>query len=105
MRLPIRNPLVDGVRDAMLCAVRNFFVIGHLLSANMNEWVEVVAAEAERASDGHVRLRHFGQYSRDEEGKKSYQMNLYIYSSHNVLESDFLRDISACGINSHWQSY
>lgn len=79
--LPIRNPLVDGVRDAMLCAVRDFFVISHLLSANINEWVEVIAAEAERASDGHVRLGHFGQYSRDEEGKKSYQINLYILES------------------------
>jgi hypothetical protein len=78
MRLPIRNPLVDGVWDAMLCAVRDLFVIGHLLSANMNEWVEVIAAEAEWASD---RLGHFGQYSRDEEGKKSYQINLYILES------------------------
>jgi len=84
MRLPIRNPLVDGIRDAMLCAVGRFFVIGHLLSANMNERVEVIAAEAERASDGHVRLGHFGQYSRDEEGKKSYEIllvNLYILES------------------------
>jgi hypothetical protein len=49
----------------------------------MNERVEVIAAEAERASDGHVRLGHFGQYSRDEEGKKSYEIlvNLYILES------------------------
>ena len=78
MHLPIHNPLVDGVRDAMLCAIRDFFVIGHLISANMNEWVEIIIAEAERASDGHVRPGHFGRYSRDEEGKKSYQINLYI---------------------------
>jgi hypothetical protein len=81
MCLPIRNPHVDGVWDAMLCAARDFFIIGHLLNANMNEWVEVIAAEAEWASDGHVRLGHFGQYSRDEEGKKSYQINLYILES------------------------
>jgi len=42
--------------DTMLRAIRDFFVIGHILRANMNEWVEVVAAEAERAFDGHVRL-------------------------------------------------
>ncbi len=47
--------------DTMLRAIRDFFVIGHILRANMNEWVEVVAAEAERASDGHVRLGHLGQ--------------------------------------------
>jgi len=55
-RPPIRNPLVDGAGDTMLRAIRDFFVIGHILRANMNEWVEVVAAEAERAFDGHVRL-------------------------------------------------
>ena len=55
-RLPICNPLVDGARDTMLRMIRNFFVIGHPLVANMNEWVEVVATETERVSDGHVRL-------------------------------------------------
>ena len=54
MRLPFRNPLVDGPGDAMLCAVRNFFVIGHLLSADMNEWVEVITAEAGWMCDRHV---------------------------------------------------
>ena len=61
-RLPIRNPLVDGVRDAMLCAIRDFFVIGHILGVDMDEWVEVVAVETEWASDGHGRLGYcFGQ--------------------------------------------
>lgn len=54
--LPIRNPLVDGARDAMLLAIRDFFVIGHPLSVNMIEWVEIAVAEAYV----HVRLR-FGQ--------------------------------------------
>jgi hypothetical protein len=35
----------------------------------MDKWVEVVAAEAERASDGHVKLGYLGQYiGVDEEG-------------------------------------
>ena len=75
MCLLIRNPLVDGAGDAMIGAVRDFLVIGHLLNTtNMSEWVEVIATEAdsERASDGHVRLGHLGDISGDEEGKKSY---------------------------------
>ena len=43
--LPLRNPLVDGAGDTMLHTIRDFFVIGHVLGLNMNEWVEVVAAE------------------------------------------------------------
>lgn len=61
-RLPIRNPLVDGVWDAMLCAIRGFFVVGHILGVDVNEWVEVVAVETERVSDGHGRHGYyFGQ--------------------------------------------
>ncbi|GAC1673906.1 MAG: hypothetical protein NVS9B9_30200 [Ktedonobacteraceae bacterium] len=56
--LPIRNPLVDGVWDAMLCATCDFFVVGHILGMHMNEWVEVVAVETERASDGHGKLAY-----------------------------------------------
>jgi hypothetical protein len=55
---PIGNPLVDGTGDAMFCAIHDFFIIGHLPGANVNEWVEFIAAEAdsEWLSDGHVRL-------------------------------------------------
>ena len=56
--LPILNPLVNGARDFMLRAIHDFFVIGHVLGADVNEWVEVVAAEAER--DGHIRPRCLG---------------------------------------------
>ena len=67
--LAIRNPLVDGAGDAMLRAICDFFIIGHVLGTNMDKWVEVVAAEAERASDGHVKLGYLGQYiGGDEEG-------------------------------------
>ena len=45
--LPICNPLVDGARDTMLCAIHDFCIIGHVPGVNVNEWVEVVAAEAE----------------------------------------------------------
>ena len=70
MHLLICNQLVNGARDAMLCAVCNFFVISHLLSVNMNEWIEAIATEAEWGSDWHVRLGHLGQYSGDEEDFK-----------------------------------
>ena len=70
MHLLIRNPLVNGAGDAMLCAVCDFFVISHLLSANMNEWIEAIATEAEWGSDWHVRLGHLGQYSGDEDDFK-----------------------------------
>lgn len=43
----IRNPLVDSAGDPMLRAIRHFFVIGHPLGANVNEWVEVVVVESE----------------------------------------------------------
>jgi hypothetical protein len=58
----------------MLRAIRNFFVIiGHPLGANVNEWVEVLAAGAERTSDGHVTLGYLGQLLvGDEEGEQSY---------------------------------
>jgi hypothetical protein len=55
-RLRICNPHFNGVGDIIFCTIRDFFIIGHLLGANMNEWVEVVA-EAER---GHVRLGYLG---------------------------------------------
>jgi len=59
--LSIRNPLVDGAGDAMLRTIHDFFAIGHPLGANVNERVEVLAAEADRASDGHVTLGYLGQ--------------------------------------------
>jgi len=69
MRLLIRNPLVDGAGDTMLCAVCGFFIIGHLFSASMSEWVEIIGAEAasEWASEGQVKLAlgHLGQYGRE----------------------------------------
>jgi len=54
VRLPICNPLVDGVGDAMLCAIRDFFAVCHRLGANINEWVKVTTAKTELASDRHV---------------------------------------------------
>jgi hypothetical protein len=95
MRLLIRDPLVDGTGDAMLCAVCDFFIIGHLLTANMSEWVEVISAEAtnERASEGHhdVRLGILVNTVGDEEGKKSYQIYTLLESYVTVLqESDLL---------------
>jgi len=52
VRLLICNPLVNSAWDAMLCAIFDSFIIGHLLaSVNINEWVEFIATEA---SDGHV---------------------------------------------------
>lgn len=94
MHLLIRNPLVDGTGDAMLCAVCDFFIIGHQLStANKSEWVEVISAEAasERASEGHhdVRLEILVNTVGDEEGKKSYQIYTLL-ESYVLLESDFL---------------
>jgi hypothetical protein len=59
-QLLIRYPLVDGAGDSMLRAISNFLSIGHPLSANMNEWIEVIAAGAELASDGQVRLGCLG---------------------------------------------
>jgi hypothetical protein len=50
--LPVCNPLVDGAGDAMSQAIHEFVGIGHPPGANINEWVEVVAAEAEWATDG-----------------------------------------------------
>lgn len=46
MRLPMCNPLVNGAWDPMLCAIRNFFVIGHPFGAIVNEWVEFIVTEA-----------------------------------------------------------
>lgn len=48
----ICNPLVDGGRDFMLLAVREFLSIPHPLSMDINERVEVIVAEA------NVHFRH-----------------------------------------------
>jgi hypothetical protein len=61
VRLLVFNPLVNSAWDTMLCAIFDSFIVRHLLaSANMNEWVEVVAAKAGWVSDGHV-LGDLGQ--------------------------------------------
>jgi hypothetical protein len=55
--LPVCDPLVNGVGNAMFCTICDFFIIGHLFGVNMNE-IEVIVAdsEAEWAPEGHVRL-------------------------------------------------
>ena len=58
--LLIQHPLVNGAGDAMLRAICSFLVMGHLLCANMDEWIKVLAAEAEWASGEHVGLGHLG---------------------------------------------
>ena len=73
-RLPIRNPLVDGAGDTMLRAIRDLVVIVHILGVNMNEWVEIVAAEAERAFGG---LGHILVKGGDEERESSLNMQIY----------------------------
>lgn len=42
---PIHNPLVDGSRDAVLCAILHFFIIGHPFGVAVSERVEIVTAE------------------------------------------------------------
>jgi len=83
-RLPIRNPLVDGAGDTMLRAIRDFVVIVHILGVNMNEWVEVVAAEAERAFDG---LGHILVKGGDEERESGLDMQIYHYIYTRVIYS------------------
>ena len=62
VHLLICDPLVNGAGDAMLHMICDFFVIGHLFaSANMNKRVEVIAAEAKRVFDRHVRLEYLSQ--------------------------------------------
>ena len=59
MHLLICYPLVNGAGDAMLHTICDFFVIGHLFaSVNRNKRVEVIAAEAKRVFDRHVRLEY-----------------------------------------------
>jgi hypothetical protein len=77
--LLICNPLVNSAWDAMLCAIFDFFIIGHLLaSANMNEWVEVIVAEAEWVSEGHVVE---GSWTIGGDGERGL-MNIYISYAH-----------------------
>lgn len=46
MCLPIRYPLVDGAWDTMHHAIQNLFIIGHPPGAIVNEWIEIIVAEA-----------------------------------------------------------
>ena len=82
----------------MLHTIRDFFVIGHVLGLSMNEWVEVVAAETEWASDGHVRI--LINIGGDEEREKPY---VYIIS---MLESYmFESDLRQCEIFCNFSSF
>lgn len=57
----IFNPLVEGVWNTMLRAMCSFFLVGHISGAILDEWIEIIVAEA----FVHVRERCFGQVSVD----------------------------------------
>jgi len=82
--LCIHKPLVDGAGDTMLCAICSFVIIVHILGVNMNEWVEVIAAEAEQAFDG---LGHILVKGGDEERESSLDMQIYYYIYTQVIYS------------------
>ena len=42
----IGHPLINGVRYSVLCAIHNFFAVGHPLGVNLNEWIKLTVAEA-----------------------------------------------------------
>lgn len=55
MSLSAFNPLVDGAWDTMLCAMRSFFLVGHIPGAIVNEWIEVVAEVFVHVRERYVR--------------------------------------------------
>lgn len=101
--LPTCNPAVDGAGDAMVHAICDLFIICHPLLASMIERVEVIAAEAGRASDDHVRLGYHGQSVRTT--IESILTRIFIlwlggdYYNINIR----LDEVYMCGLSSHMQ--